>query len=144
MIPTVEKCLEVSHRKGLERNSELQEKDFKSQMGLAIKAHVKRLNFASDEYDHKGHKHFSCIYSGKTLTPLLANQTSGQCKSTLQRGVTSHASEESCSKSVKTRNAGQDVEKREPCYANEGNVNFQWLLWSSVLCFLKHLKNRAT
>ena len=61
----------------------------------------------------------------KRTRPFWANQTSGQCKSTLQRGITSHHSEGSSSQTVKTRNAGKGVEKREPCYADGGNVNCQ-------------------
>ena len=38
---------------------------------------------------------------------------------------------------LKTRNAGDGVEKREPCYADGGNVNCQRPLWRSVYCFLK-------
>ena len=60
------------------------------------------------------------------------------------KSFTSHQSEGPSSQSVKTRNAGQGVEKREPCYADGGNVNCQRPLWRSVLCFLNNLKSRAT
>ena len=46
-------------------------------------------------------------------------------------------------KSVKTRNAGQAREKREPCYADGWDVNCQRPLCRTVWCFLKHLKNTA-
>ena len=46
-------------------------------------------------------------------------------------------------KSVKTRNAGEDKEEREPCYTDGRDVNCQWRVWRRVWCFLKHLKNRA-
>ena len=36
------------------------------------------------------------------------------------------------------------MEKSETCCALGGNVNCQRLLWRRVLCFLNHLKNRAT
>ena len=36
------------------------------------------------------------------------------------------------------------MEKWEPCYADGANVNCQWPLWRSVLCFLRNLKNLAT
>ena len=80
----------------------------------------------------------------KTHTPSLANQKSRQCKSALQRSLTSHWSEGPSWKSGKTRNAGQAMGKREPCYADGRDVNWQRPLWRSVWCFLKHLKNRAT
>ena len=46
-------------------------------------------------------------------------------------------------KSVKTTNAGQAKEKREPCYADGRDVNYQKPLWRTVWCVLKHLKNTA-
>ena len=74
----------------------------------------------------------------------MANQKSGQCKSALQRSLTSHRSRGPSWKRGKTRNAGQAMDKREHCYADGRNVNCQRPLWRSVWCFLKHLKNRAT
>ena len=59
------------------------------------------------------------------------------------KSITLHPSEGPSSQSVKTRNAAQGVEKREPCYADGENANCQWPLWRSVLCFLKNLKSRA-
>ena len=141
MIPIVEKYLEVSQRKGFESKAELKERDFNRWIGLALKAHEKRLNFTKDAVGQIGFG----IYSGKTHVPFFAKQKSGQCKSTLQRGITSKpCSEGPSSQRVKSTNAGQGVEKREPCYTDGGNVNYQRPLWRSVWCFLKHLKNRAT
>ena len=38
------------------------------------------------------------------------------------------------------KNAGKDAEKRDPLYTVGGTVN--WLLWQSVLRFLKKLKTK--
>ena len=43
---------------------------------------------------------------------------------TLQRGITSHQAEWPSSKSPKTINAGECVEKREPAYVVDGDVNW--------------------
>ena len=42
------------------------------------------------------------------------------------------------------RNAGQAMEKRQPCYADGRDVNCQRPLGRSVWCLLKYRKNRAT
>ena len=54
MIPIVKKCLEESHQKGLENKAELQERDFKRLIRVAIEAHEKRLNFAIAAVGQKG------------------------------------------------------------------------------------------
>ena len=74
----------------------------------------------------------------------MANQTSGQGKSALQRSLTSHLSKGPSWKIGKTRNARQAMEKWEACYADGRNVSCQRPIWRSVWCFLKHRKNRAT
>ena len=45
-------------------------------------------------------------------------------QSKLQRGITSHRSEWSLSKSQQITNAGEDVEKRECSHTAGGNVNW--------------------
>ena len=47
-------------------------------------------------------------------------------------------------KSVDSKNAGQAMEKRELCFADDGDVNSQGPLWRSLWCSLKRLKYRAT
>ena len=59
MIPNVEKCLEVSHEKGLESKAELQERDFKREIGVASKAHGKGQNFFNYAFGQKGRMRFS-------------------------------------------------------------------------------------
>ena len=48
----------------------------------------------------------------------------GKCKSKLQGDITSHQSEWPSSKSLQLINAGEGMEKREPCYTVGGNVNW--------------------
>ena len=51
-------------------------------------------------------------------------ECSTKCKSKLQWGITSHRSEGPSSKNLQTINAGEGVEKREPSYSVDGNVNW--------------------
>ena len=93
---------------------------------------------------HRLDSHLKHMKSGRTSPMMqLANQTSGQCKSALQRSLTSHPLKGPW-KSIKARNAGQAMEKMEPSYADGRDVTCQRPRWRSVWCFLKHLKNRAT
>ena len=70
-----------------------------------------------------------------------------KCKWKLQWGITSHQSEWPSSKKTKNKklqiNAGQYVERREPFFAVNGNVNWCSLYGEQYGCSLK-TENRAT
>ena len=59
-------------------------------------------------------------YTKKYTTALIIREM--QIK--LQWGITSHLSEWPSSKSLQTKNAGENVEKREPSYTVGGNVKW--------------------
>ena len=64
-----------------------------------------------------------------------------KCKSKLQRGITSHWSEWSSSKSLQTINAGKDVEKREASYTKTTN---RTTIWSTSLLLGINLEKTIT
>ena len=70
MISIIEKWIWVTHRKGLVSKGELQETDLKRKKGLAIKAHEKGLNIASDAVGQKGHMRFSEYIQEKGIRPF--------------------------------------------------------------------------
>ena len=47
-------------------------------------------------------------------------------------------------KSLQITNVGKDMEKREPSYTVDGNVNWLQPLWKTVWRFLRKTKNRTT
>ena len=59
LTPLMESFLEPSIRKGLVSKAELQERDFKRLIRVAIEAHEKRLNFAIAAVGQKGHMRLS-------------------------------------------------------------------------------------
>ena len=144
MITLVHKYIEGRQRRGFESKTELQETDFRKYIPIALKAHEKRQNVDNDALGQKGPMRFFLnIFRKKRIGPFWptkqpgkANQHSKQVS--LPSGQTSHAE-----KSVQTRNAGQAMEKWEPCYGDGRDVNCQQPLWRSVRCVLKHLKNTA-
>ena len=72
---------------------------------------------------------------GFSLLWLLMLQSMG---SKLQRGITSHWSEWSLSKSLQIINSGESVEKRESSYTVGGNV-----IGANTMAFLPKNENRA-
>ena len=144
MITIVQKYIKVRQRRGFESKAELQETDFRRQIRFAFKAHEKRQNFDNDAVGQKGRKCFFLrIFRKKRIrtfwpTKQVGNANQHYKEVSLPIGQKAHPE-----KSVKTRNAGHSMEKREPCYTDGRDVNYQQPLWRSVWCVLRHLRNTA-
>ena len=67
-----------------------------------------------------------------------------KCKLKLQWDTTSHQSEEPSLKSLQRITAGEGVEKREPSYTVDGNVNWYNHYGEEYGISLRKTKNRVT
>ena len=144
MITLVHKYIEGRPRRGFESKAELQKTDFRRKVRIAFKAQEKRQNLHNDALGQKGRMRFFLnIFRKKRIRPFWPTKQPGKANQrykevSLPIGQKGHAE-----KSVKNRNAGQAMEKWEPCYADGRDVNCQQPLRRSVRCVLKHLKNTA-
>ena len=144
MIPLFHKYIKGRQRRGFESKAKLQETDFRRQIRIALKAHEKRQNVDNDLLGQKGRMRFFLnTFRKKRIRPFWTTKQPGKANQryklvSLPIGQKGHAE-----KSVKSRNAGQAMEKWEPCYADGRDVNCQQPLWRSERCVLKHLKNTA-
>ena len=144
MIIIIQKYFEVRQRRGFESKAELQETDFRRQIRFAFKAHEKRQNSDSDAVGQKGRMSFFLnIFRKKDIRPFWPTKQVGNANPHYKEVSLPIGQKAHTEKSVKSRNAGQAMEKREPCYADRRDVNCQKPLWRTVWCVLKHLKNTA-
>ena len=67
----------------------------------------------------------TCKWTTGTGKDAQHHQLLEKCESKLQRGITSHQSDWPSSKSLQIINAGEDVEKRKPCYTVGETVNWK-------------------